>query len=59
MEPRRLNDLNTVQPNMMDMMAPINKRDVNNSAPELKMKPMRVESAVVWPSKIDRTVDNM
>lgn len=59
MEPRRFKDLNEVQPNMSSMMAPINKRDVNNSAPELKTKPIRVESAIIYPSRIDHTVDTI
>jgi hypothetical protein len=47
-ESRRLNDLNTVQPNYSDMQCPINKRDVNNSAPEISKPFKRPETAQKW-----------
>jgi hypothetical protein len=47
-----------IHPNMTSMMAPIMTRDVNNSAPEIMSKPKRIESAIVYPNKIDRDIDN-
>lgn len=45
---RRLRDLNTVTPNYKDIPAPMNKRDVHGSAPELKTPFKRPETAQKW-----------
>ncbi len=47
-ESRRINDLETVDPTYMDMQAKMNKRDVNNSAPEIKVPFKRPETAQKW-----------
>lgn len=47
-ESRRLNDLENVEPNYMQMQAKVNKRDINNSAPEIKVPFKRPETAQKW-----------
>jgi hypothetical protein len=47
-ESRRLNDLENVMPNYSDMPAKMNKRDVNNSAPEISKPFKRPETAQKW-----------
>ncbi len=47
-ESRRINDLDKVEPNYMDMQAKMNKRDINNSAPEIAKPFKRPETAQKW-----------
>lgn len=51
MSDRRMQDLNTVQPNMESYQASQTTRDVHNHAPELANAPMkRKATAIVNPS---------
>jgi len=47
-ESRRINDLEQVAPQYSDNPAKINKRDVNNSAPEIAKPFKRPETAQKW-----------
>lgn len=46
--PRRLKDMDDVEPNFMDMPVKRVNRDINNSAPEIKTPYKRPETAQKW-----------